>query len=114
MIRNKGSGWDGSFLLTATGPTSWLKVPPTKFKNVQFEAVWTTGSTAGSVITVQGTMATDSTAAATMVLLKSTAKGQKASTGTATLSARYMRCKSTRAGPSATKPVKVYWTSFTT
>jgi hypothetical protein len=62
----------------------WLWLGPARFKSFVCEARWSTASTAGTSIAVSGGLSSGSTDRANICVLRSTAKGQKASTGTAT------------------------------
>lgn len=88
----------------------WLTFGPARYKSVVCEARWSTASTAGTSVAVSGGLSSGSTDRLNICVLRSTSKGQKASTGTATKMAH--RLKLTPTGTfSATKYADVWITA---
>ena len=71
-------------ILVQSGTAIWANFGPARYKSIVCEALWSTASTAGTSVAVSGGISSGSTDRLNIVVLRSTAKGQKTSTGTAT------------------------------
>lgn len=91
MFRGQNPGvLIGPVRIAASG-TRYLKTGVlTRFKSVVAEGVWT-GTSAGRNVTIAGGLSTASTDFSTICVVRSTARGQRTSTGTATKLANVLR-----------------------
>lgn len=101
---NQGSAFKLRLTSTAAAGTGWVKVAAMKGKNLVAEAIWSTASTAGTTLRLEGTMTTASTASFLLTKFTQATRGQTASTsGAAAKALNYVRVKTTAGKFSAAK-----------
>lgn len=108
-VLHKDQKLEAVLTIASTAATAYISFGPARIKNIRAEMLFT-GTSNGVPVKVQGVMATGSTDRRTVLIRKSSQKGQVASTGTAADMVRFLRLVTTGAAAclSATKYCRVH------